>query len=286
MLTLLLDLGFNPDERHRGEGLEEVVYSWGEPLRTCAIGDKAALAEILLQRGADPNPSIYAASTPMFEAYARGHHDVIAALERHGGVADFSIVGSFGLIDQARQMIAKDPTAAASLIDSGAGGGQLEIVRLALEHLDWPRGDARWHWNLMRPLGTHPEADRARYLKCFALIVERSGPDAPGPYGRVILHDVCAGWPRNEGTPEERLALATILLDRGARLDRRDDLLKSTPLGWACRWGRAELVRLFLDRGADPSEPDAEPWATPRAWAEKMEHPEIVAMIEGKRPAG
>ena len=36
MLTLLLDLGFDPDERRRSDGLDEVVYSWGEPLRTAA----------------------------------------------------------------------------------------------------------------------------------------------------------------------------------------------------------------------------------------------------------
>jgi hypothetical protein len=49
-------------------------------------------------------------------------------------------------------------------------------------------------------------------------------------------------------------------LDASARLDIRDDLLKSTPLGWACRWGGAELVRLVLEHGADPVEADAEPW--------------------------
>jgi hypothetical protein len=52
---------------------------------------------------------------------------------------------------------------AASLLDIGATGGQPEIVRLALEHLDWTPNDARWHGNLMRPLGEHPEADRVRY---------------------------------------------------------------------------------------------------------------------------
>jgi ankyrin repeat protein len=74
--------------------------------------------------------------------------------------------------------------------------------------------------------------------------------------------------------------LATILLDAGARLDVRDDLLKSTPLGWACRWGRVEMVKLFLARGADPVEADAEAWATPRAWAEKMGYPEIVKLLD------
>ena len=75
------------------------------------------------------------------------------------------------------------------------------------------------------------------------------------------------------------MAFATLILDAGAGLDPRDYLLQSTPLGWACRWGRLELVKLFLDRGADPVETDAEPWATPRAWAEKMGHQEILALL-------
>jgi ankyrin repeat protein len=70
-----------------------------------------------------------------------------------------------------------------------------------------------------------------------------------------------------------------MLIDRGARFDLRDDLLQSTPLGWACRWGRKEMVELLIARGAPVHEPDAEPWATPRAWAEKMGHTDIVAML-------
>jgi hypothetical protein len=42
----------------------------------------------------------------------------------------------------------------------------------------------------------------------------------------------------------ERIGFATILLDVVARLDARDDLLRNSPLGWACRWGRVELVTL------------------------------------------
>ena len=45
------------------------------------------------------------------------------------------------------------------------------------------------------------------------------------------------------------LASLAMLIDRGARLDLRDDLLKSTPLGWACRWGRFEMAEV-LSRGA------------------------------------
>jgi hypothetical protein len=72
-----------------------------------------------------------------------------------------------------------------------------------------------------------------------------------------------------------------MVLDAGARLDLRDTVLLSTPLGWACRWGRIELVSLFLSRGADPVEASAEPWARPRAWAEKMNRRDVIAELAG-----
>jgi len=77
----------------------------------------------------------------------------------------------------------------------------------------------------------------------------------------------------------ERIGFATILLDAGARLDVRDDLLRSTPLGWACRWGRVELVTFLLKRGADSVEVDAESWATPLAWAEKMNRGAVLSVL-------
>ena len=97
------------------------------------------------------------------------------------------------------------------------------------------------------------------------------------PFGLTLLHTVAGA--REHVTAEERAAFASLLLDAGARLDARDRILKSTPLGWACRWGRAELVELFLQRGAPAVESDAEPWAQPRAWAEKMGHGAILELL-------
>jgi ankyrin repeat protein len=96
-------------------------------------------------------------------------------------------------------------------------------------------------------------------------------------FGLTILHDLAAS--RRHMTADEGLAFATVLLEAGARLDVRDDLLQSTPLGWACRWGRVELVRLLLERGADPVEADAPAWATPRAWAQKTGHDAVLAVL-------
>ena len=120
---------------------------------------------------------------------------------------------------------------------------------------------------------------QAECCECFKLILARCGPHhRASDYGQTMLHETVS---RDHGVGVQ---LATILLDAGARLDVRDKLLMSTPLGWAYRWGRAEMVKLFLARGADPVEADAEPWATPRAWAEKMQQPEIVELLTSARP--
>ena len=86
-------------------------------------------------------------------------------------------------------------------------------------------------------------------------------------------------------TEEERDTFARLLLDAGARLDVRDDLLRSTPLGWAVRWNRKGLVELLLEKGAPPDEPDAEDWASPFAWARKGGFKEIESLLMSRSGA-
>ena len=140
---------------------------------------------------------------------------------------------------------------------------------MALERVEWPRDDPRWFTTLEQPLRiwTHGSGgqdwDRGTYLTCFRLVLERCDPNLRGrpqdrgQFGLTILHSIAGS--REHVTAEERVAFATMLLDAGARVDLRDNLLQSTPLGWACRWGRVELVKLLLDRSADPVEADAPP---------------------------
>ena len=58
-----------------------------------------------------------------------------------------------------------------------------------------------------------------------------------------------------------------MLLNHGADINAMEDKLKSTPLGWAARFGQKKLAEFLLDRGADPNLAGAL-WATPLAWAE------------------
>jgi ankyrin repeat protein len=287
ILALLLDLGLDPDERMQLSDLEPPEYSSGAPLWHCAASGCLAMAELLLQRGADPNCRVYASGSPLFSAYRRGDEAMIALLERYGGAIDAITAAMHGRTDLAAKMLAGDidaridegvfagATAAEQLLWGAADGGHPAIVQMTLERVDWPRDDPRWYRMLWRPLpGRLARPDSDRYLTCLRLMLVRGDANAPGTFGRTLLHDLAA-----RGTSAEQVPFATVLLDAGARLDVRDDLLKSTPLGWACRWGRVELIQLFLKRGADPIEDDAERWATPRAWAEAKGHSEVLALI-------
>jgi ankyrin repeat protein len=293
VLELLLDLGFDPDERTRLHDYEDAPMTWGMALQQAVQLRRYEMAETLLKRGADPNASIYASGDPVFTAYSEGDRQMITLLERFGGVPTAESAGLFRQTDLAKKMLAGEApfrmdegagSVAVQLVSGGACGGDPEIVRMALERVDWPRDDPRWFGMLEQPLrawahGSVSETwDKNTYLACFRLLLERCDPNMRGrltdcgQFGLTTLHNIVA---RGNMTAEARVGFAVAILDRGARLDIRDNLLKSTPLGWAVRWGQLPLVKLFLDRGADPIEADAEVWARPIAWARRQGHKEI-----------
>jgi ankyrin repeat protein len=299
ILDLLLDFGFDPDERIRLYEGEDAPFTWGMALQHAVQLGRYEMAETLLKRGADPNASIYASGDPVFSAYSEGDRKMIALLEQYGGVPAATTAGLFRQTELAKKMLAGEAryridgaageSLAEQLLWGGACGGDPEVVRLALERVDWPRDDPRWFSMLEQPLrswafGSATRGwDESTYLTCFRLLLERCDPNLrgrptdDGQFGLTTLHNIVA---RGDMPAEERAKFATAILDAGARLDIRDNLLESTPLGWACRWGHLPLVKLFLERGADPMEKDAEPWATPRAWAERMNHPDILTLLQ------
>ena len=289
VLAFVLDRGFDPDERVRVLDGDEHTFTWGMPLWHCAGRGKYELAELLLKHGADPNASVYASGDPVFQAYSERDWKMVTLLEQYGGVPTAGTAALYRQTDLARKMLAGeapyrlegDASLPEQLLVNAACGGDPEILRMALPRVDWPRNDPRWFGALEQPLRLWAHGsgaadwDRSTYFTCFRLLLECCDPKLRGrptdkqQFGLTILHSIAGS--REHLTPDDRMAFATLILDAGARLDLRDYVLKSTPLGWACRWGRMELVKLFLERGADPVEADAEPWATPRAWAEKWD---------------
>jgi ankyrin repeat protein len=300
MLALLLDSGFDPDEHVSiGEG-DWVSYSQGYPLWHSAALGRREMAEILLQRGANPNVHVDSSGSSVYSAYSHKQWDMVELLRRHGGVVSADIAAIYRQTDLARQMLADEARGtlqegivspgkpvAEELLQCGAGGGDPEIVRVALEHIHWQRDDPRWFRCLTRPLGFwhhipwlyagDKELDRGTYLPCFRMILERCGPNLVAGFGRTALHEVAAM--DDHVAEEEAESFALALRDAGAKMDVRDEILQSTPLAWACRWGRAGVVRVLLEGGADPVEADSEPWARPREWARKMGHAGVLDLL-------
>jgi ankyrin repeat protein len=287
ILKLLLDYGFDPNERVSwGQG-DWVAYSQGYPLWASAALGRRELAEILLAHGADPNVHVDSSGSAVYSAYSHKQWEMVDLLLRHGGEVTADIATLYRQSHLIREMLAGGKADPAEVLRFGAGAGAPEIVGMALEKIDWPCDDARWFRVLTQPLyfwhhipwlyAGNKDFDRATYLTCFRLILQRCEPNVMGGFGRTALHEVAAML--DHITEEETASFAEALLNAGAKVGGRDDILESTALGWACRWGRAKVVGLMLEQGADPVEADAEPWARPRAWAEKRGHMEIIELL-------
>jgi ankyrin repeat protein len=301
VLQFLLDeCKFDPDERVSGGEGDWVAYSQGHPLWNAAAMGLSEIANLLLDRGANPNVHVDSSGSPVHSAYSHKQWKMVDLLRARGGFVTADTAALYRETELARQILVDEErgifprnitltegSLVEDLLRFGGDGGATEIVRMALARVDWPRNDVRWFRMIAAPLSFwhhipwlqagNKELDRNGYLECFRLVLGACDANIVGSFGRTILHEIAAM--RDWITEDEVIAFGRAALEAGARSDGRDDILKSTPLGWACRWGRIKLVRLLMEHGAVPEEKDAESWAQPLAWARKMGHNEIISML-------
>ena len=282
MVRLLLDHGADVDERIFLQELEEPTESWGMPLWHAALCGDFVISKLLLDRGADPNANVYASGWPLRNAWGHPDESVKNLLIERGAKVHPYMIAERHDVKEARRILSENPDeeGVQELLWSAADYGCPEIVALALPHMRWSLDDPKWHWVLIQPIrgaGGDSLSNEGHFRSMAALLDHGVDPNI-SRYGQTTLHFAAA---RQGDLPgEDRARFAAMLIDHGARLDLRDDLLKSTPLGWACRWGQKELVEELLLRGSPAHEPDAEPWATPLALAKKMGRREIVMLLE------
>lgn len=184
-------------------------------------------------------------------------------LRERGGMVTADIAALYRQTGVARQILIDDERGvwpggvkppgkpvAEELLRFGADGGATEIVRMSLERIGWLRSDPRWFGMLATPLSFwhhipwlyagNKDIYRESYLACFRLILTVCDVSVSGGFGRMILHKIAAmgDWI----TEDEVTAFGRAAIEAGARLDLRDDIRKSTPLGGRAVGGESSLL--------------------------------------------
>ena len=296
-VKVLLDFGADPSTPEPG------MAPKGGALHTAAIKGNVEIAQILLERGADPNAAIESSGTCM--SIARNHVEMLKLLVSYGGqfpdYVDLSgqppevLEAAYGQALPLRYYVDTEDleTLTARLDEDSDIVG--EMLRLATPPYRFPKKPV-----IRLCLDRNPSTAKAIHADELIYVLNK---DNEGELLQVFQWLLDSGMTPNDSdwlrvTSLHRLAIGSILrgtdgrvftmymktmklfIEAGADLDTKDEEYRSTPLGWAARWGRKEAVELLLERGAKTNLPDDLPWATPLAWARKKGHTEIEQMLK------
>lgn len=276
------------------------------PISAAAERGDLGLVELLLAHGADPNLPEAGAERghALWRAVWHGHVDVVRALLARGADPNGRVEssGTAGVIGRQRPELwpllvaagAKVAESPRERFAQAVGDGDQALVRQLLDAdptlVDDP--DAAWGEGILA--GPSNGAD----LGMVELLLDRGarvpslakwGPEYYGKHVAVLRRLLERGMDPDHGNWHRTRLLhhaaargavekVALLLEHGATLDAIDDEYRSTPLGFAARWGQVEVARLLLTRGADRELAGAA-WATPRAWAGRRGHASIMDLL-------
>jgi ankyrin repeat protein len=262
IVKILLEHGADPNLP------EEGIAPYGHALHSAVCNGHIDIVRLLLDHGAYPNVEIESSADTLSAAIARNNKPMIELLCSYGAARKTHLLAYYGDILTAAAVFAANPEKAddTGALENAVSQGHEAFVRLMLHHQ--PHLPAR-----------------------IAVGVENNGPDDIVKVKRIadllFMHGMDPNFSDWLGiTPLHRFAKngdminAEIFIANGANVNARDRELCSTPLGWAARHGKTEMVKLLLKNGAEttfPNEPF--PWATPLAWAIRKKHNEIIALL-------
>lgn len=253
IVKLLLERGADPNLR------EEGIAPHGHALYSAVYNGHYEIARLLLEKGAYPSPAVESSADALSIARMNKDEKMAELLCSYGAARSIDLLSYYGDVETAAAIfavkpeLADDPHALSQAADNGNEG----FVRLMLHH----RPDLA-----KRVSGTAKTQELSDFL--FA---RGANPNSADWLGITALHQFAR---------KGDLDNAGHFIDHGSDLHARDEDICSTPLGWAAKFGRTQMVELLLRRGAKANLSDDPAWATPLAWAKRRGHHEIVELLE------
>jgi ankyrin repeat protein len=193
------------------------------PALTVSIWEERKdIFDLLIQRGADVNTTDKWGWTPLSWAVDHDNLDSLKSLIAHGAKVDTKIWGG------------------ETALMSEASKGRTEAVKLLLEagadiHAMDDTGQTALH--RMMDVIHLPSKDMAELLL------------AKG--AEVNSKDKCGRTPLHLAAESADADIVKLLLDKGAKVDEKDDESGFTPLHHAARFGKIDVAELLIARGAD-----------------------------------
>ena len=260
MVKLLLDHGADPSLPEKGAPL-------GEALWIAVYQRQPEMAKLLLEHGANPNTAPESSGSALFQArgdeYLTRLLNEYGAKDKSGDMEQIQLRVSDNAIAEVEEILTQQPELARNeaafwgegILAGPAKNAQREMIKLLIRHGARVPDVSKWGRNY--------------YFKHYAIaeLLLESGmnPNHMNWQRVTLLHDMAQ---------EGDISKARLLLDHGGDINAVDEEYRSTPLGFAARWGRREMVSFLLERGADPNKSKAR-WSTPLAWARKKGHAQI-----------
>lgn len=254
-----------------------------------------AVIEQLLAAGADINAKADERWAPIHYALRGAHPELAQLLLARGAQVDIYAAAGLGDLAQVQRLVTAKPV----LVQQRGPGGATALhfattapvaTYLLAQGADVAAADDRGRspllWQaenqaVVAVLAAHGAIVSDIFLACALGDVAQVARLLDADPGLVHQHkDPRTGTPLHVAADKGRLAVAELLLQRGAQVNAKTDLGAITPMHDAAFSGQTTMVASLLAHGADPNACDAEFNATPLKWARFNGQAETVALLE------
>ncbi len=262
IVKLLLERGADPNLP------EEGIAPRGHALHSAVVNGHIEIVKLLLEHGAYPNVEIESSADTLSAAMSQNNQPMIELLCSWGASRKVHLLAYYGDIQTAAAVFAANPALAndAYALECAAGEGHSSFVRLML----------RYQPDLVKRIAVGlasrgPQDSIKPHELTEFLFQQGMNPNHKNWLGITPLHRFAQ---------RDDLESAAIFIQHGADINAIEEEFYSTPLGYATKYGKKNMVVFLLQQGADPGLPEDKPWARPLAWAERRGYNEIISLLK------